>query len=71
MRIGMVGLGRMGGGMAARLRTAGHDVVGYDATAAARDVESLAGLVEALGELKRISAEVDHAASHEQRQGIG
>jgi 6-phosphogluconate dehydrogenase len=55
MRIGMVGLGRMGGGMAARLRTAGHDVVGYDATAAARDVESLAGLVEALtGEPRRV-----------------
>lgn len=30
MRIGMVGLGKMGGNMARRLRKRGHDVVGYD-----------------------------------------
>jgi ATP-dependent DNA ligase len=29
MKLGMVGLGRMGGNMAERLRRDGHDVVGY------------------------------------------
>ncbi len=47
--LGMVGLGRMGGNMATRLRQAGHTVVGYDAfNADATDVESLAALVAAL-----------------------
>ncbi len=42
----MVGLGRMGGTMAERLRTGGHTVVGYDrAATSARDVESLEDLV--------------------------
>ena len=30
MRIGMVGLGRMGANMSVRLMNAGHEVVGYD-----------------------------------------
>ncbi|MDR2565045.1 MAG: decarboxylating 6-phosphogluconate dehydrogenase [Bifidobacteriaceae bacterium] len=47
--IGMVGLGRMGGNMAARLRDSGVGVVGFDAGAGSgRDVDSLAALVEAL-----------------------
>lgn len=33
MQIGLVGLGRMGAGMAARLMAAGHDVSGYDLSA--------------------------------------
>ena len=33
MKLGMVGLGRMGGNMAERLRARGHEVVGYDAFA--------------------------------------
>jgi 6-phosphogluconate dehydrogenase len=49
MTIGMVGLGRMGGNMAARLRAAGHTVVGFDASAeSGRDVESLEALRDAL-----------------------
>ncbi len=36
----MVGLGRMGGNMAERLRRAGHTVVGYDSNSEQRDVES-------------------------------
>jgi 6-phosphogluconate dehydrogenase len=48
VRIGMVGLGRMGGNMATRLREAGHDVVGYDPHSEASDVGSLAELVERL-----------------------
>jgi 6-phosphogluconate dehydrogenase len=46
--IGMVGLGRMGGNMAERLRRAGHAVIGYDAQPGSRDVDSLEALVRAL-----------------------
>ena len=40
MKIGLVGLGRMGGNMARRLMRAGHQIVGY-----ARSPESVRGLV--------------------------
>ena len=46
--LGMVGLGRMGGNMAQRLRRAGHTVVGYDPHSALSDVASLAEMVQAL-----------------------
>lgn len=49
MHIGMIGLGRMGGNMARRLRDGGHVVVGYDTDpASGRDVDSLEALVSAL-----------------------
>ena len=58
MDIGMVGLGRMGANMAARLKQGGHRVVGFDPGAAARQAaqqahgletcDSLAALVAAL-----------------------
>ncbi len=48
MRIGMVGLGRMGGNMAERLRRAGHEVVGYDRNPDIADAKTLPELVEAL-----------------------
>ncbi|MFC3997867.1 phosphogluconate dehydrogenase (NAD(+)-dependent, decarboxylating) [Nocardiopsis sediminis] len=48
MQLGMVGLGRMGGNMAQRLRDKGHEVVGFDFNADGRDVESLAELVDRL-----------------------
>ncbi|MBC7679440.1 MAG: decarboxylating 6-phosphogluconate dehydrogenase [Pseudorhodobacter sp.] len=44
----MIGLGRMGGNMATRLRQGGHTVVGYDRDEGARDVDSLEALVAAL-----------------------
>ncbi|GAA1769532.1 phosphogluconate dehydrogenase (NAD(+)-dependent, decarboxylating) [Luedemannella helvata] len=44
MQLGMVGLGRMGGNMADRLRAAGHNVVGYDRDPAVSNVASLAEL---------------------------
>jgi 6-phosphogluconate dehydrogenase len=44
----MVGLGKMGGNMAARLGAAGHEVVGYDAFSASSQVASLAELVQRL-----------------------
>ena len=48
MQLGLVGLGKMGGNMAERLRRAGHEVVGYDRSSDKRDVSSLEALVEAL-----------------------
>jgi len=48
MRIGFVGLGRMGGNMAERLRRGGHEVIGYDRNAAISDVASLSELVAKL-----------------------
>jgi 6-phosphogluconate dehydrogenase len=53
MKLGMVGLGKMGGNMSTRLRKAGHEVVGYDRDPAVTDVPDLAALVEALGETPR------------------
>jgi 6-phosphogluconate dehydrogenase len=50
MKLGMVGLGRMGGNMAERLRRAGHEVVGYDRDPKTSDVPDLAALVEHLGD---------------------
>ena len=46
--LGMIGLGRMGGNMATRLRQGGHTVVGYDRAEGTRDVDSLEALVAAL-----------------------
>ncbi|RPI99295.1 MAG: 6-phosphogluconate dehydrogenase (decarboxylating), partial [Deltaproteobacteria bacterium] len=40
MKLGMIGLGRMGGNMARRLLQAGHEVVGYAATAKTRETFS-------------------------------
>src|SRR5687768_134153 len=48
MRLGLVGLGRMGAGIAERLRRDAHEVVGFDADPARSDVESLAALVASL-----------------------
>ncbi|GAA3988991.1 decarboxylating 6-phosphogluconate dehydrogenase [Thermobifida alba] len=48
MQLGMIGLGKMGGNMAARLRDKGHDVVGFDFNPDVRDVGSVAELVERL-----------------------
>jgi 6-phosphogluconate dehydrogenase len=49
MQLGLVGLGRMGGNMAVRLRQAGHEVIGYDQDATVSSVASLAELVAAVG----------------------
>lgn len=48
MRLGIVGLGRMGANMAERLRRNGHEIVGYDRDPGASEVGSLAELVEHL-----------------------
>jgi 6-phosphogluconate dehydrogenase len=48
VKIGMVGLGRMGGNMAERLRRGGHVVVGFDRDPELADVKTLAELVPQL-----------------------
>jgi len=48
MHIGLVGLGKMGGNMRTRMRSAGLTVVGYDRDRTVSDVESLAELVRRL-----------------------
>jgi 6-phosphogluconate dehydrogenase len=48
MQVGLVGLGRMGGGIRARLLRAGHRVVAYDLDPARSDAASLAALAAAL-----------------------
>jgi 6-phosphogluconate dehydrogenase len=53
VNLGMVGLGRMGGNMAERLRRAGHDVVGYDRDPNVSQAATLIELVEALGDGRR------------------
>lgn len=55
MKLAMVGLGRMGGDMAERLRGAGHEVVGYDRDPDKADVDSLEEAVAALdGQPRRV-----------------
>jgi 6-phosphogluconate dehydrogenase len=49
VELGIIGLGRMGGNMAQRLRLAGHTIVGYDQSPdSGRDADSLADLVSKL-----------------------
>ena len=48
MQIGMIGLGRMGGNMAERLRRGQHEVIGYSHEPKVSDVGSLSELVERL-----------------------
>ncbi len=48
MELGMVGLGRMGHNMVARLRAGGHTVVGYDIDPDTTEVASLEALRDAL-----------------------
>ncbi|UQX88556.1 decarboxylating 6-phosphogluconate dehydrogenase [Jatrophihabitans telluris] len=49
MQIGLIGLGKMGGNMAQRIRNGGHEVVGYDRSETSpRDVSSLEELIGAL-----------------------
>ena len=52
MHLGLVGLGKMGGNMRTRLRTAGHTVVGYDRNAALSDSDSLQDMVSRLPQPK-------------------
>jgi len=75
MKIGMVGLGRMGGNMVTRLRGAGHAVVGFDVNAAAtreaaahgaEGAASLEDLVRRLAPPRAIWVMVPHGAPTDQ-----
>jgi len=48
VQLGLIGLGKMGGNMRDRLRSAGHEVIGFDPRPEVTDVESLAALAAAL-----------------------
>ena len=48
MKLGLIGLGKMGGNMRERLRRAGHTVVGFDHNPDISDATSLADLVDQL-----------------------
>ncbi|GAA5159827.1 phosphogluconate dehydrogenase (NAD(+)-dependent, decarboxylating) [Ornithinimicrobium tianjinense] len=60
MKIGMIGLGKMGGNMRERLRRAGHEVVGFDLDESLRDVASLEELVAALEPPRLVWVMVPH-----------
>jgi 6-phosphogluconate dehydrogenase len=52
MKIGLIGLGKMGANMRERLRAAGHEVVGFDRNPAVSDATSLRDLVDQLAQPK-------------------
>jgi 6-phosphogluconate dehydrogenase len=62
MQLGMIGLGRMGGNMKARLEAAGHHVVGYDRDPAVSAVADLSALVKMLDAPRAVWVMVPHGA---------
>jgi 6-phosphogluconate dehydrogenase len=48
VQLGLIGLGKMGGNMAERIRRAGHQVVGFDKFSPKSEVDSLEALARAL-----------------------
>jgi 6-phosphogluconate dehydrogenase len=70
MQLGMVGLGRMGANMAARLRAAGHDVVGYDRDPSTSDVAGMDELVRRLDAPRAVWLMVPAAVTEETVQQL-
>ena len=66
MKLGMVGLGRMGGNMAKRLRSGGHEVIGYSHDPAVSDVSSLSELVGGLAAPRSVWVMVPSGAPTEE-----
>jgi 6-phosphogluconate dehydrogenase len=58
MKIGMIGLGRMGANMAERLVRAGHEVMGYDRSLGAMTAAEGAG-IDSVDSLERLVAALD------------
>src|SRR4051794_1290153 len=54
MKLGMIGLGRMGGNMSERIRQHDHEVVGYDRDPDVSQAADLADLVKQLGDTPRV-----------------
>jgi 6-phosphogluconate dehydrogenase len=71
MQLGMVGLGRMGGNMAERLRAAGHEVIGYDRDPALSDATSLADLVAKLAAPRAVWVMVPAAVTQATVEELG
>jgi 6-phosphogluconate dehydrogenase len=73
MEIGLIGLGKMGGNMAERIRNGGHTVVGFDrAPESARDVASLEELVSTLSAPRTVWIMVPAGAATDQTvQALG
>ena len=61
METGLVGLGKMGNNMRARLKKSGIDVVGYDTNPAVSDVADYAALMVG-GRVVRVGQPADVAA---------
>ncbi len=59
MQLGMIGLGRMGANMSRRLQKAGHDVVGYDIDAEARQGLADEGVIEGVSSLEALASALD------------
>ncbi len=66
MQLGVVGLGRMGAGIASRLRGAGHDVVGYDIDPQVSEVSSLKALTAWLDPPRQVWVMVPHGRPTEE-----
>jgi len=62
MKIGLIGLGKMGGNMRERIRRAGHEVVGFDFNPDVTDVPTLEALVESLEAPRLVWVMVPHGA---------
>ncbi|MHB1003786.1 MAG: NAD(P)-binding domain-containing protein, partial [Thermoleophilia bacterium] len=58
MRLGLVGLGKMGGNMARRLQAGGHQVAAYDPDSNARDAVAGAG-AEPAASLAQLTGKLD------------
>lgn len=58
MKIGIVGLGRMGAAMSQRMRQNGHDVVAWDRNAASAQPLASAG-VKIVANARAVAAETD------------
>jgi 6-phosphogluconate dehydrogenase len=63
MQMGLIGLGRMGGNMRARLTAGGHEIVGYDRDPSIADVKSLNDLVATLKAPRAVWVMVPHGAA--------
>ena len=63
MRIGMVGLGKMGANMTRRLIEKGHEVVGFDLGADARATVASYG-ADTAATLEELASKLKHLAWH-------
>jgi len=63
MQLGLIGLGKMGGNMAERLRLGGHQVIGFDFNAEAVQKLTASGNV-GVSSLEGMAKKIHRAQSH-------